>query len=291
VCLTFVGTRDEDSPTVLNCVGRSSREGDVGTPNKTLDRGRQQELTIQLDGVEFSYGDFRVLDGVTGRLGSGVVGLLGVNGAGKTTLLRLLATVTRPDHGKVVIAGADPGTRAGRRAVRSSLGYLPQAATWNPQFTVRELCHYFAWLHAVSKKRRPKQVDEAIAAVGLTAQADTRLGRLSGGQQRRAMIAQAIAHQPSVLILDEPTTGLDPQQRVAFREIIRQLAADRTVILSTHLVEDVAHTAAEVAILHNGTLAYHGTPDELRALAYRDDPGDNPLEQAFHRVVSGSPVG
>lgn len=243
-------------------------------------------MTITLEDVSFSYGSHTVLSEVTGSMGPGIVGLIGVNGAGKTTLLRLLATVNRADNGRLVIEGSDPSNRTGRRDVRSGLGYLPQSATWNPRFTILELCHYFAWLHGVPRRHRAARAEEAIASVDLTEHAHTRLGDLSGGQHRRAMIAQSIVHEPRLLILDEPTTGLDPEQRVSFRKLLRNVAADRTVVLSTHLIEDVAHTADQVAVLHNGRFAFNGTTDDLRAHAYTDGPGDSPLEQAFHRIIS-----
>lgn len=244
-------------------------------------------MTIVLDSVSFSYGRRAVLSNVSGAMGPGIVGLIGVNGAGKTTLLRLLATVNRMDGGRLTIGGSDPTSWAGRRAVRSGLGYLPQSATWNPRFTVQELCHYFAWLHGVPRRQRAADAVEAIEAVGLAGHSQTRLGALSGGQHRRAMIAQALVHQPQLLILDEPTTGLDPEQRVSFRNLLRSLGADRTVVLSTHLIEDIAHTADQVAVLHGGRLAFNGTTAKLQTHAPAGGAGDSPLEQAFHGIISG----
>lgn len=243
-------------------------------------------MTIVLENVSYSYGRRTILSELSGRLGPGIVGLIGVNGAGKTTLLRLLATVNRTDSGSLTIGGSNPATRAGRRTVRSGLGYLPQAATWNPRFTVQELCHYFAWLHRVPRRLRATRAAEAIDAVGLAEHVHTRLGQLSGGQHRRAMIAQTLVHEPRLLILDEPTTGLDPEQRVNFRQLLRSLSADRTVVLFTHLIEDIAHTAEQVAVLHAGRLAFNGTTAQLLSHAAAAGPGDSPLEQAFHRIIA-----
>lgn len=241
---------------------------------------------ISLEDVEFGYRGNQVFGGLSADLGPGAVGLVGINGAGKTTLLRLLATVTRPDAGSLTIEGLDPVRRVDRHRLRQRLGYLPQDASWSAGFTVRELCYYFAWLQGVPRRQRADSVDTAIAAARLTKQAGARLGSLSGGQRRRAMIARALVHNPSVLILDEPTTGLDPEQRVFFRRVVRDLKADRTLILSTHLIEDVAHVADQVAVLHEGTFQFLGDTDELADLAADDDVGDSPLERGFHRVIS-----
>lgn len=241
---------------------------------------------IDLHEVSFSYGSHQVLAGVGGRLGPGTVGLVGLNGAGKTTLLRLLALINRPDGGRIAIDGEDVGDRSGRRRLRSRLGYLPQAAGWSPRFTVRELCHYFAWMHGVPREPRQELVEAALVDVDLSGLADHRLGSLSGGQHRRAMIAQAIAHGPDVLILDEPTAGLDPQQRMGFRSLVTELGRKRTVVLSTHLVEDVALAATQVVILHRGRFAFNGTVADLTALATGDDDMQSPMEQAFARVVA-----
>lgn len=245
---------------------------------------------IELSDVSFSYGQRDVIKDVSGSLGPGVVGLVGVNGAGKTTLLRMLATITRPDHGRILCNGLDLADRKSRKTMRKQLGYLPQASSWSAGFTVVELCHYFAWLRGVPRADRAVRVAAAIEAVGLSDRARDRLGELSGGQYQRAMIAQACAHDPAILILDEPTSGLDPQQRVAFRSLLREIGDRRTVVLSTHLIEDVSHAADQVAVLHQGRFAFNGSVDDLEKLAYRNEPGDNPLEQAFHRVISDESV-
>lgn len=246
-------------------------------------------MSIALSGVELNYGNHQVLRGLNGELRPGVVGLLGVNGAGKTTLLQILATVLRASAGRIDIGGASPATHSGRREVRARLGYLPQTAGWNSGFTVEELCHYFAWLRRVPRSSREAHVTEALAAVNLAEHRGQKLGKLSGGQHRRAMLAQALVHHPTVMLLDEPTSGLDPQQRVAFRATVQKLAKEeeRTVVLSTHLVEDVVHSADQVVVLHDGHFAFSGGIEEMRALAYSDEAGTSPWEQAFHRIVSG----
>lgn len=241
---------------------------------------------LVMDDLTFAYGRKEVLHGLTGQWRPGVVGLLGLNGAGKTTLLRVLATTATPSDGVLRIAGHDPRQFRARSRLRKSLGYLPQDASWHPAFTVREFGHYFAWLHGVSHKQRRRRVDEVLDTVDLTRFADERLGRLSGGQRRRAMLVQALVHQPTVLILDEPTAGLDPEQRVRVRNLVRTIAADRLVILSTHLVEDVGYAADRVVVLHEGRFVFDGDSDTLKANAYSDDPGGNPLEQGFHRVIT-----
>jgi ABC-2 type transport system ATP-binding protein len=241
---------------------------------------------IELDGVRFSYGRRLALRDVSGQLGPGVVGLVGVNGAGKTTLLRILATLKAPHAGVVTINGRSPQRRRDRTAIRGNLGYLPQDASWSGALRVREFLTYFAWLHGVPAASRAEYVGKAIAAVDLTGHAGRRLEDLSGGEYRRAMIAQAVVHRPGLLLLDEPTAGLDPRQRVALRTVLRKLSVDRTIVVSTHLMEDLAATADQIAVLHEGVIVFNGDIPSMRRLAYSDQPGDNPLEQAFHRIIS-----
>ncbi|SEE36492.1 ABC transporter ATP-binding protein [Jiangella alba] len=225
------------------------------------------------------------LDGLDLRLGAGVHGLLGPNGAGKTTLMRVLATVTRPASGGVTVLDGDvvAGSAALRR-VRRRLGYLPQQFGYYPRFTVREFVEYFAWLKEVPRERIPVAVDRAIERVGLLDRADERLKRLSGGMLRRAGIAQAIVNEPDLLLLDEPTAGLDPEQRVDFRDLLRVLGVDACVLVSTHLVEDVAAACADVTLLHEGRSVFRGTPGELAARGDGGD-GDSPIERGYTAVL------
>jgi len=222
------------------------------------------------------------LDGVDLALGTGVHGLLGPNGAGKTSLIRVLATVARPSAGRMEILGQDTAGHRGRAAIRRRLGYLPQEFGYYPGFTVREFVAYVAWLKEMPAARVPAAVADAVARVGLADRADAKIRTLSGGMVRRVGIAQAIVNEPSVLLLDEPTAGLDPEQRVEFRELLRELGASATVVVSTHLVEDVAAACTEVTLLDGGRIAYRGTPHSLTLMGETSGgPGDHPIERGY----------
>jgi ABC-type multidrug transport system ATPase subunit len=209
-------------------------------------------------------GGRRALDDIDLHIESGTVGLLGANGAGKTTLLRVLTGVLRPTSGRVVVAGHDLSTTAGLTAVKRTLGYLPQELSLYPDLTAREFLDYIGVLKGIHDKReRRRQVDERIAEVGLDDRARERLAGFSGGMKRRVGIAQALMGDPSVLIVDEPTTGLDPHERMRFRTLLAGLGRGRTVLLSTHILDDVAQTCPEVAVLASGRLMFHDTTSAL----------------------------
>ncbi|MEU5638317.1 ABC transporter ATP-binding protein [Streptomyces milbemycinicus] len=224
------------------------------------------------------------LDAVDLAFGTGVHGLLGPNGAGKTSLIRVLATVAPPTSGRVELLGGDVSAPAHRTAVRRRLGYLPQEFGYYPGFTVREFVAYVAWLKEMERAAASAAVERAVARVGLTDRIDAKIRTLSGGMVRRVGIAQAIVNDPDLLLLDEPTAGLDPEQRVDFRALLRELGRDATVIVSTHLVEDVAAACTEVTLIGAGRVAYRGTPQTLAGLgaeAGAEDFGDNPIERGY----------
>lgn len=223
---------------------------------------------IDARGVSVTFGGHRLaLDAVTVQAGRGVVGLLGPNGAGKSTLLSVLATVLRPQAGSVVIGGHDISTRSGRQAARARLGWLPQRFDLAGGMTVLETVAYAAWANGCPPRQAEDQAADALALVDMADLASSRVRRLSGGQRQRLGLAAAVAHDPSVLLLDEPTVGLDPQQRVKFRASIRGAANRRTVVLSSHLLEDIAQVCDQVAVLHHGRIRFTGTPTELADLA------------------------
>lgn len=213
------------------------------------------------------------VDGLTLDLGVGVHGLLGPNGAGKTTLMRVLATVISPSTGQVRLLGRDLSDPKQRREVQRRLGYLPQSFGFYPRFTVREFVTYFAWLKEVPSNEAPTEVDRAIDRVGLRERADSKMKALSGGMLRRAGLAQALVNRPELLLLDEPTAGLDPEQRMDFRALLRELGVDTTVVVSTHLVEDVAAACHRVAVMDEGQLVSTGTPVSMEQLG-RSEQGE-----------------
>ena len=236
---------------------------------------------VHAEGLRVRAGRRMAVDGLDLALGNGVHGLLGPNGAGKTTLVRALATVLRPSGGTLDLLG-NPGLRE----VRRQIGYLPQEFGFYRRFTVREFVEYLAWLKEMPKNEVPGAVQRAIDRVGLTDRADHRMKTLSGGMRRRAGIAQAIVNDPRILLLDEPTAGLDPDQRIAFRALLRGLAADTCVLVSTHLVEDVAAACTDVLLLDEGRLVFRGTPADLLA-AGRDegDEEDSRSERGYSAIM------
>jgi ABC-2 type transport system ATP-binding protein len=240
--------------------------------------------TIRVSGLHVRHRRTVALDSVDLDFGPGVHGLLGPNGAGKTSLIRVLATVAEPNGGRVELLGEDVRDHRGKTAVRRRLGYLPQEFGYYPGFTVREFVAYVAWLKEMPAEGTPAAVERAVARVGLADRVDAKVHTLSGGMVRRVGIAQAIVNDPDVLLLDEPTAGLDPEQRVEFRELLRELGASATVLVSTHLVEDVAAACTEVTLVESGRVAYRGTPRSLAELgeaAEADGVGDNPIERGY----------
>jgi len=198
---------------------------------------------------------------VTVSLGPGVLGLLGPNGAGKSSLMRILATVTRPTEGRVAWDGTD--IVAHPDALRRVLGYLPQDFGVYPHLTAGEFLSYLAAVKGIAARPARKRIDELLEAVQLTEAGTRKLGHYSSGMRQRVGIAQALLNDPQLLIVDEPTAGLDPEQRIRVRTLLGELAVDRHVILSTHIVSDVEAVADDIAVLGQGRLRYRGTPEGL----------------------------
>ena len=211
-------------------------------------------------------GGARGVDGVTLRLGAGLVGLLGPNGAGKSSLMRIAATVTRPTSGRVLFEGTDVATRP--QSLRRNLGYLPQDFGVYPHLTAREFLGYLAAVKGMPARLARTRISELLELFDLTGAARRPLGKYSGGMLRRVGIAQALLADPRVLIVDEPTAGLDPEERVLFRNLLSDLAADRVVLLSTHIVSDVESVASDIAIMAGGRLRLRGSPQELLGHAH-----------------------
>jgi ABC-2 type transport system ATP-binding protein len=224
--------------------------------------------TVTVRGVTKRFGSTVALDHVDLALGTGVTGLLGPNGAGKTTLLRILATVLHPDHGDVELLGGDPARADDRLAIRRRLGYMPQDPGYHQSFSAFDFVDYVAILkHRGERRTRHDEVRRVLEVVGLGDVMHKRIRQLSGGMRRRVGIAQALLGSPDLLILDEPTAGLDPEQRLRFREVLGVHAQSSVVLLSTHQTDDVAALCQRVVVLLEGAVRFDGAPKELAALA------------------------
>src|ERR1700728_499551 len=219
-------------------------------------------MKLLIDGVGKQYsGKLWGLRGLRLELGPGVVGLLGPNGAGKSTLMRILATVTRASEGRVLWKDSDiaqsPDT------LRAVLGYLPQDFGVYPHLTALEFLEYMAAVKGLDANSARRRIDELLAVVNLAGARDRALGGCSGGMKQRVGIAQALLNDPQMLIVDEPTAGLDPEERVRFRNLLSELAGARIVILSTHIVSYVEACAASIALVSQGRLVTHAAPEVL----------------------------
>jgi ABC-2 type transport system ATP-binding protein len=243
-------------------------------------------MNIEIAGLSRRFGRNQAVAGVDLEAGPGVFGLLGPNGAGKTSLLRMMATVLSPSSGRLRLLDRDPGSYGPRREIRRRLGYLPQNLGYYPSFTVVEFVEYFALLKEMPAARVPRAVASVIEQVDLGDKAKAKLRTLSGGMLRRVGIAQAMVNEPELLLLDEPTAGLDPEQRVAFRSLLRDLGQRASVVVSTHLVEDVGAACTEVALMNQGKIVFRGTPDELTARGEGHGVGDAPLERGYSAVLT-----
>jgi ABC-2 type transport system ATP-binding protein len=223
---------------------------------------------VRADGLCRRYGATKALDEVDLTLERGITGVLGPNGAGKTTLLSVLATVNEADAGRVSVFGLDPGDGTQRVAIRRRLGYLPQELGYHRHFTVAGFLDYVAILKEITDRRaRAGEVARVLAAIGLESRARARIRTLSGGMRQRLGIAQALLGRPDLLILDEPTAGLDPEQRLRFRELLSDLPGDPVIVLSTHQADDIAAICPKVVVLLQGRIRFAGTPAELAATA------------------------
>ena len=209
-------------------------------------------------------GSAHALDGVDLTIPSGMFGLLGPNGAGKTTLMRILAGILRPTSGTVSVGDHDLATTRGRSEVRRILGYLPQEFGVYPDLSAREFLDYIGLLKGLyDASARRERVTSLLGVVRLSDVADRKLKTFSGGMRRRVGIAQALLNDPQLLIVDEPTAGLDPEERIRFRNLLSDLAGERTVLLSTHIVEDVEQTCERLAVMVAGRVLFQGTASQL----------------------------
>ena len=218
-------------------------------------------MELILDNLTKEFEKFTAVNHINITLTNGVYGLLGVNGAGKTTLMRMLCTLLKPTSGKIYCDGRDIYEMDGE--YRSLLGYLPQDFGFYPEFTVQDYLLYIATIKGIRPAVARKRTKELIKKVGLTKVANKKMKKMSGGMKRRAGIAQAMLNNPQILILDEPTAGLDPNERIRFRNLISELSKDRLVLLSTHIVSDIEYVANEILMMKDGAIVNKGSLDEI----------------------------
>ena len=218
-------------------------------------------MDLILDRVRKSFRDAVVVDDVSIRMQSGLYGLLGSNGAGKTTLMRMICTILKPTEGAIYYEGADVFEM--NEKYRDILGYLPQEFGFYPELTVKDYLKYISALKGLRQAISKKRIDELLELTGMQKDSSKKMKELSGGMKRRVGIAQALLNDPKVLILDEPTAGLDPMERIRFRNLIGQLSNDRIVLLSTHIVSDIEAIAKEVFVMKEGRIIDQGTIGEL----------------------------
>lgn len=218
-------------------------------------------MELEMNNLTKKFGDFTAVKQLNLSMTRGVYGLLGKNGAGKTTFMRMLCTLLTPTEGNILCDGRDIFKMEGE--YRKLLGYLPQDFGFYPEFTVRDYLLYIASIKGLPPAVAKKRTKELLAAVGLEKYADRKMKKLSGGMKRRAGIAQAMMNHPKILILDEPTAGLDPNERIRFRNLISEFSEDRLVLLSTHIVSDVEYIANNIWLMNEGEIVRQGTPKQI----------------------------
>jgi ABC-2 type transport system ATP-binding protein len=258
--------------------------------------------TVELSGVTKTYGSTRAVDGVSVSFGRGVTGLLGPNGAGKTSLLRIIATVLAADGGTVRVLGEDPGEVSGRLSIRRRLGYFPQEPGYYDNLSAFDFVDYIAILKEMTDRRsRRDEVRRVLTEVGLEDVMHKRIKTLSGGMRRRVIVAQALLGNPELLVLDEPASGLDPEQRLRFRETVSAVAEQHTVLLSTHQTDDVAALCQRVVVVDHGRILHDGTPESMvehaRGRVWLADQPDPSARLSWrtgsgqHRLIGDPPKG
>ncbi len=216
---------------------------------------------LEVTNVNKSYGKKQVLHEISLKFENGIYGLLGPNGAGKTTLIHIITGLISPNGGTVTYRGKDIRDRKSK--YHDDLGFMPQYTSYYPNFTGQEFLKYMCTIKGISAGKQKEIISEALRIVNLTEHRNEKIGHYSGGMKQRIGIAQAIINDPKILILDEPTAGLDPLERIRFRNLISELSKDRVVILATHIVPDVESIASKVLLLHKGRLIEGGSPEAL----------------------------
>ncbi|WP_010283164.1 ABC transporter ATP-binding protein [Bacillus timonensis] len=218
-------------------------------------------MKLTIENVSKVFDDKKALDSINLEFSTGVYGILGANGSGKTTLMRILASVMKPSSGRVLLDGQDIAFLDYR--YRDLIGYLPQNVGLYKNFTAEKFLLYIATLKGLTKEEAKVKVLETLDLVGLADHAKKKVGKFSGGMKRRVGIAQALLNDPKILIVDEPTAGLDPKERIRFRNLLSKISTNRIVLLSTHIVSDIEFIAKEVLILKAGKLIQKQSPKDL----------------------------
>ena len=218
-------------------------------------------MDLRISNLTKDFDGFKAVNNFSYQMDCGVYGLLGVNGAGKTTLMRMLTTLMKPSSGQITWDGEDVFAMDGK--YRMLLGYLPQDFGYYPDFSVYDYLMYIAALKGIRPAVARQRVKELLKQVGLVKARNKKMKTLSGGMKRRAGIAQAMLNDPKILILDEPTAGLDPSERIRFRNLISELSEDRIVLLSTHIVSDIEYIANEILLMKDGQLVISGTSEDI----------------------------
>lgn len=218
-------------------------------------------MELKVSNITKNFKDLKAVDGVSYTFNKGVYGLLGVNGAGKTTLMRMLCTLTKPDNGEISFDGKNIFSLDDE--YRKILGYLPQDFGFYPEFTVWDYMGYISSIKGLRPSVGKQRSEELLKQVGMWRLKNKKMKKLSGGMKRRVGIAQAMLNDPKILILDEPTAGLDPSERIRFRNLISELSENRIVLLSTHIVSDVEYIAGQILLMKDGKIERSGTAEEI----------------------------
>ena len=236
-------------------------------------------MEIQIEALNKRYGSIHAVRDFNLRLEPGILGLLGPNGAGKSTLMRMLATVTKPSSGTIRFNGSDVAKSPD--PLRRTLGYLPQDFGIYPHLSAVEFLEYIGALKGIPRRALRARIATLLEVLNLTQAGSRALGGFSGGMRQRVGIAQALLNEPRLLIVNEPTAGLDPEERVRLRTLLRDMAGDRIIVFSTHICSDVENVATRVAIVNHGALLADGHPSELMR-------GRSSLEEAYLQIVAGA---
>ena len=241
------------------------------TSNKEVE---EVNMELKIENLTKRYGQKAALKDFSYTFTPGIYGILGANGAGKTTLMNLITDNVKRNQGQILYNGEDI-LKLGK-SFRSEVGYMPQQQGMYQDFSARAFLRYMAQIKLLPKKQARQQVEELLEVVNLTEVAHKKVGGFSGGMRQRVLLAQALLGEPKILILDEPTAGLDPRERLRLRQYISDLASDRIVFLTTHIVSDIETIAQDVLLMKNGTLIHHGSPEELMTQV-----GANDLEAVY----------